>query len=187
VNKILSALLALVAVFLAYSFATVSVPAASEAQPSFGEKLAVPFNNIQGGGVILLILGGIAILGALFFLFSKSRSEKAKGMSSTQLAARFSALGKKTKGLEVGFLLNGLLAFGIIVLVVFGAIKAWFDEAALGALGAVYILQVLMGILFLILFFGKKDKSVLPFIPAIALFLFQVAAGVFGLLMAGPK
>ena len=95
-------------------------------------------------------------------------------------------LGKKSKGLEVGFLLNGLVAVLVIALIVFGAIKAWFGEPMLGALGAVYILQVLMGILFLVLFFGKKDKAVLPFVPALALFLFQVAVGVFGLFM-GPK
>ena len=181
-NKFISALLVLIAVFLAYAFAASGYPVPEGEDIPFGEKLALPFKEIKGAGVALLALGFLVLIGALFFLFSKSRSEKAAGMSSTRLAAKFAIHGRRSKGLEVGFLASGVLALLVLAMIVFGTVKAWFDETVIGALGSVFILQLLFGLLFLVLFLKKKNKAVLPFIPAIALFIVEVAAGAFGLI-----
>ncbi len=180
-KKLLSALLAVIAVFLAYGFAAVSIPAAEGEQPGLGARFAAPFGNLGGTGLVLLALGAVALIGALFLMFSKSRSEKAAAMPSSKFAAKYAMLGRKSKGLEVGFLINGLMALGVLALIVFGTIKGWLDEAAVGALGSVFVLQLLIGVLFLVLFFKKKDKALVPFIPALALFLFEVAVGGFGI------
>ena len=181
-NKVISALLVLIAVFLAYAFAASGYPAPEGEEIPLGEKLVLPFKGIQGVSVVLLALGVLVTIGALFFLFSKSRSEKAEAMSSTRLAAKFALHGRKSKGLEVGFLASGVLALAVLAMIVFGTVKAWFDETVIGALGSIFILQLLFGLLFFVLFIKKKNKAVLPFIPAIALFLLEVAAGAFGLI-----
>jgi hypothetical protein len=184
VKKVLSAFLLIVAVFMAYAFSAVCMNADQKAP--LGEKLGAPFKSISGAGAAFLALGAVALLGGLFFMFSKSRSEKAASIPSSELAARY-ALGKgKSKGLEVGFLFSGLLALGVLAAMVFGSLNNWFDEAVLGALGFVFALQIVMGVLFVIIFLKKKNKAVVPFIPAILLFLLEVGVGVFGFLK-GPK
>lgn len=183
-KKVLSALLLIVAVFLAYAFSAVCMSAGEKAP--LGEKLGAPFKNIGGTGAVFLGLAVVALVGGLYFLFAKSRAEKAAAMPSSKLASRFALAQGKSKGLEVGFLFSGLLALGVLAAMVFGSLNNWFDEAILGALGFVFALQILMGVLFLIIFLKKKEKSVLPFIPAIVLFLLEIAVGVFGFLK-GPK
>ena len=179
-KKLLSALLALIAVFLAYAFAAVSVPVAEGEQVAFGVKLAAPFKNAGGIGFLLLGLGFLALVGALFFMFSKSRAEKA-AKSPAKFSAKYAMLGRKTKGLEVGFLLSGLAGLAVLAMIIFGTVKAWFNESAIGALACVFILQILMGVLFFVLFLKKKDKALVPFVPAIAIFLFEIALCVFGI------
>ncbi len=180
-KKMLSALLALIAVFLAYAFAAVSVPVTEGEQVAFGARLAVPFKNAGGAGLALLGVGVLALIGALFCIFSKSRAEKAKAMPSSKFAAKYAMLGRKTKGLEVGFLVSGLAGLAVLAMIVMGTVNAWFNEAAIGALGCVFMLQILMGVVFFVLFLKKKDKALVPFIPALALFLFEVAVGGFGI------
>jgi hypothetical protein len=184
VKKVLSALLLIVAVFLAYAFAAVCM--STDEKAALGEKLGAPFKNIGGAGAAFLGLAVVALVGGLFFLFAKSRSEKAAAMPSSKLASRYALSGGKSKGLEVGFLFSGLLALAVLAAMVFGSLNNWFDEAVLGALGFAFALQIVMGVLFLVLFLKKKDKAVVPFIPAIVLFLLEVAVGVFGFLK-GPK
>lgn len=182
-KKVLSALLVLIAVFCAYAFASVSTPLAEGEKADFGERLGAAFANLKGTGVMLLAVGALALIGAIFFMFSKSRKEKAAAMPSSKLASRYAALGRKSRGLEIGFLISGLLALGVLAMIVLGTIKAWFDEAAVGALGVVFIFQILMGVLFLVLFIKKKKKAVVTFIPALALFLLELGVGAFGLVM----
>jgi hypothetical protein len=185
VKKVLSAFLVIAAVFLAYAFSAVCM--STDEKAALGEKLGGPFKNIGGTGAVFLALAIVALIGGLFFLFAKSRSEKAAKMPSSKLASRYALARGKSKGLEVGFLFSGLLALAVLAAMVFGSLKGWFDEAVLGALGFVFALQVVMGVLFLLLFLKKKNKAVVPFIPAIALFLLEVALGVFGFLQKGPK
>ena len=182
-KKVLSALLVLIAVFLAYAFAAVSVPVTEGEELGFGRRLGLPFANLQGIGILLLVLGAAALIGTFFLLFLKPRTKKEAVKPSTGLSAKFTAPGSKSKGLEIGFLISGLVAFVILVVMVFGAIKGWFGEAALGALGSVFILQILMGVVFLVMFLKKKDKAIIPFIPALVLFLFEIAVSAFGLVM----
>jgi len=184
VKKVLSALLLIVAIFMAYAFAAVCMSVDEKA--AIGEKLGGPFKNIGGTGAVFLGLAVVALLGGLFFLFAKSRSEKAAKMPSSKLASRYALTKGKSKGLEVGFLFSGLLALAVLAVMVFGSLNNWFDEAVLGALGFVFALQIIMGVLFVIIFLKKKNKAVVPFIPAIVLFLFEIAVGVFGFLK-GPK
>jgi hypothetical protein len=185
VKKILSALLALIAIFMAYAFAAFSISVPEGGDTSLGARLKLPFDKPGGIAVGALIVGLIALLGALYLMFSRSRSQKAARMSSTKVAARYAMIGRKSKGLEIGFLFSGVLALVVLAVIVFGTIKLWFDkeieQAVLGVLGSVFILQILMGLIFFILFLKKKDKAIIPFIPAMALFLFEVAIGAFGL------
>ena len=184
-KKILSALLALIAVFMAYSFAAFSVPVPGDADMSLTARLKLPFEKPGGVAVIALIVGLIAFFGALFFMFSRSRSDKLARGASAKTAARYAMLGRKSKGLEIGFLFSGILALIVLALMVFGTIKLWFDkeieQAVLGTLGSVFVFQIIMGVLFIVFFMKKKDKAIIPFIPAVALFLFEVAVGAFGL------
>jgi hypothetical protein len=181
VKKILSALLMLLAVFLAFASAASTLSAPDGADAGFTAKLKLPFTKFQGPGVVVLVLAVLALAGALYLLFSKSRAEKAASMPSAKVAAKYAMIGRKSKGLEVGFLFSGLLALAVLAMIIFSTVKLGFDKATLGALGAVFVLQIIMGLLFLILFLKKKDKAVVPFIPALALFLFEVAIGAFGL------
>jgi hypothetical protein len=179
VKRLLTALVVLAAVFLAYAFAAMAAAPPGSSDAGLAGKLRTPFDKIDGGGAVMLALGAGALLFGLYLVFSGSGA----GASAAPAAARFGKFGAKTKGLEIGFLLSGVAALAVLAMIVFGTAKAWFSVPALGALGAVFVLQLVMGLLFVILFLKKKDKVVAAFVPALALFLFEVAIGAYGVFM----
>lgn len=185
-KKVVAAVLLLIAILLGYTFAVLNFPEATGGEAGFGAKLVAPIKDIDGAGVGVLLLGALCLLGAVYFVFAKSGAAKAAATSSGKLTGKYSYLGRKSKGLEAGFLLNGLLAFAVLVVMVQGTINGWLNNAALGALGAAFVLQILAGFLFFVLFAKKRDKAILPFLPAMALFLFEIVVGGFAL-VAGLK
>ncbi len=177
-NKFLAILLMLTAVFLAYAFAAATVSLPGGQQVSLGAKLSAPFYNLKGASVIFFVVGCGALLCALYFALRTPRSAKAEG--------DIAGLNGKSNGLEIGFLFSGIIALVVLALMVLGSAKAWFDNLTLGALGSIFVIQIVMGVVFLVLFIKKEEKAVLPFIPAIIIFVLEVAIGVLGV-VAGLK
>lgn len=180
-KKILGLVFLIVAGLLGYMFAVLNFPEATGGEEGFAAKLIEPVKEMSFAGVGVLVVGVLFLLGALYFFFARPGGSKALAASSGKGTSKYSYLARKSKVVEAGFLLNCVVALAVLALMLQGTVKGWFDDALLGALGAVFVLQILMGFFFFIFFVQKSGKAVFLFMVAMVLFLFEIAVAGYGL------